>query len=99
MYRCCFFFAGTDVSAGVCLVRLMSKSYITDSCNRSIPRASDFLFSHLPLPTMSNALKRRKIAVLGSRSVGEFRFLNDEGLENFLIFLGKSSLVKQFVEV
>jgi hypothetical protein len=45
-----------------------------------------------------NPLKKRKIAVLGSRSVGEFQFQDDEALKNFYL-LGKSSLVKQFIEV
>ena len=42
------------------------------------------VFSLIFHPTMSNALKKRKIAVLGSRSVGEFQFLDDESVEKLL---------------
>ena len=57
------------------------------------------LFSSIFHPTMSNALKKRKIAVLGSRSVGEFQFWTTKALKKNSYFLGKSSLVKQFIEV
>ena len=45
-------------------------------------------------------LKKRKIVVLGSRSVGEHRFLEyNRKIKPEPFYLGKSSLVKQFIEV
>lgn len=68
-----------------------------------IAKHDDLLFLPLFSSTMSgDSLKRRKIAVLGSRSVGKCRTLPkfSLGLKNQLnLCTGKSSLVKQFIEV
>jgi hypothetical protein len=56
---------------GICL---FTKTKIV----KSVPFDEKRFFSLIFHPTMSNALKKRKIAVLGSRSVGEFQFQDDE---------------------
>ena len=67
-------------SAGV-LMFVKTQAYVTQI--RSLPTQLTTFLCHFR-STMSSALRRRKIAVLGSRSVGEFSFLNDETLKTSL---------------